>query len=226
MAKLIITADDFGLDEHYDAGIVEAAAEGLIDAVGVMVGRRGVGERLADLKATDVELGLHLELHADGDAPRAGDSDRQEAEIETEAQLGRFEALAGRPPAFLDGHHHCHARAGLGVVVSDLAVDHGLVVRSVDPRHRRLLRCRGVATPDLLVGRYRESDPVEPGLPEPTDDLVVEWMVHPGHRAPEPASSYDAGREEDLEFLRAWDPPSGYERATHREAFGLDAATR
>ena len=72
-------------------------------------------------------------------------------------------ACVGRPPDYLDGHHHCHAgrerrRGGRGSSPPRL----GVPVRSVDERHRAFLRERGVATPDLLVGRLEESEPALP----------------------------------------------------------------
>ena len=115
--------------------------------------------------------------------------------------------MFGRPPAYLDGHHHCHAREGLAPDVARIAAAANLPVRSVGERHRRLLRGVGVATPDRLVGRTEETEPPLPeeiarvldgGDPPPG---VTEWMVHPGHRDPHAASSFDAAREQDLELV-------------------------
>ena len=203
MRHLIITADDYGYAPRYDEGILEAARAGAVDAASAMVDRPGLDPE--PLLESGVEVGLHLDLGVPCDAPRAGPGERSHAAAELERQHDRFVELFGRPPAYLDGHKHCHARQGLGVVVSDFAVVRGLPVRSIDPRHRRLLRCRGVATPDLLIGRLQER---APALPEEldregdaravADGDLVEWMVHPGRSDPGSGSSYDAGREEDL----------------------------
>jgi chitin disaccharide deacetylase len=188
MPALLITADDYGYAPSYDAGIAEAARAGAIDAVSAMVTRYAPDPEA--LGESGVEVGLHLEL----EAASLGD------------QLQRFEAAFDRPPAYLDGHHHCHARGARAVAVADLARERGLPVRSVDARHRRLLRCKGVATPDRLVGRL---SPAEPALPGEIADLcrgdgpdgVTEWMTHPGRGDPSAGSSYDAAREEDLRLL-------------------------
>lgn len=186
---LLINADDYGHSPSYDAGIVEAARAGAIDGVSAMV-TRGTPD-LRALAGSGIAIGLHLELD------RASLAE----------QVEMFEAAFGREPDYLDGHHHCHARGKPAVEVANLARERGWPVRSVDVRHRRLLRCKGVATADRLVGRMHESEPVLP--PEidavvrgaGTWDGVTEWMVHPGRAAGDGRSSYDAGREEDLRAL-------------------------
>lgn len=201
---LVITADDFGYARCYDAGIAEAVRAQAVDAVGVMVGRDPDPHRVGD---ADIDLGLHLELdHRVG--VRSG---RAAALGALEQQLGRFRALFGREPDYLDGHKHCHAAAGLATTLGRLAAARGLAVRSVNPAHRRTLRGIGARTPDLLVGRLSEG---EPPLPAEVEEMlagrrrrrgrgggagVCEWMTHPGH--PGGPSSYDAGRGEDLDLL-------------------------
>lgn len=204
MPSLIITADDYGYAPSYDTGIAEAARAGALDAVGAMVTRYEPDP--GQLAGRGVEVGLHLDLER---SP-------------LEEQLRDFEAVFGAPPRYLDGHHHCHARGAPAVEVANVARERELPVRSVDARHRRLLRCKGVATPDRLVGRLSESDPPVPhevaALREGDGpDGVTEWMVHPGHADPAAGSAYDAGREEDLRLLLAIaaDPALRAIRTTH-----------
>jgi predicted glycoside hydrolase/deacetylase ChbG (UPF0249 family) len=195
---LVITADDYGYRPSYNRGILEAARAGAVDAVSAMVEREFCEPE--PLLETGVEIGVHVELRstAEADAARAA----------VVTQLDRFERIFGRPAAYLDGHNHCHAADSLAVVIAALAAERGLPVRSVSDRHRRLLRDAGVATADCLVGRLEPSEPALPrllaavldGSAAPPPGLT-EWMVHPGHREPERASSYDAAREEDLELL-------------------------
>jgi predicted glycoside hydrolase/deacetylase ChbG (UPF0249 family) len=186
---LLINADDYGLAPAYDEGIVAAARAGAIDGASAMVLR----ERLdpAPLAATGIAVGLHLELG------RAG----------LEAQVELFKGAFGRAPDYLDGHHHCHARGRPAVEVANLARERAWPVRSVDARHRRLLRCKGVATADAMVGRMEESEPVLPPeiggflRGEAAWEGALEWVVHPGRAAGDGGSSYDMGREEDLQTL-------------------------
>lgn len=216
---LIVTADDYGYHPSYDAGILAAAISEAIDSVSAFATRTGIDpEPLID---TGIEVGLHLDLEEPGDADRAHDSARARAEADMDTQFESFGELFGRPPAYLDGHHHCHAREGLREVVADFAVAHGLPVRSVSAGHRRLLRSRGVATPDLLVGRMSEDEPVIPAeLADPAGlPGVVEWAVHPGRPAGGGFSSYDEGRKQDLDALLRWRPPPGLKRVSHAAAF-------
>lgn len=215
MQNLIISADDYGYADGYDQGILEAARAGAIDAVSVMV-RRGPIDAPA-LDATAVETGLHLELEPDVGRPSVL------------MQIEAFKGAFGRLPAFLDGHHHAHAAPGIAITVGQVAAERGLAVRSVDEAHRRLLQRLGVKTPDLLVGRLRESEPAMPPElealmmgAEPPDAAIVEWMVHPGHTDRASGSSFDAGREQDLRLLVDLldsGPLRGL-RATHAAALG------
>lgn len=202
---MIIVADDFGLCSSYDAGIMEAASAGAIDAASVIVGRGG--GRIGELLATGVAVGLHLEGRGAGEV-----LDEQGLR----AQLVAFERIAGRPPDHLDGHHHCHARAAAAPIVAAAAAALDLPVRSVDPDHRRLLRAAGARTPDLLVGRYEDEGlPVPAELREPPAGVrFVEWMTHPGHPDPSCGSSYDRGRGEDLEVLLGFEAREGIVRGS------------
>lgn len=247
MPFLIITADDYGYSPRYDEGIVEAARAGAIDAVSVMVARHGPDP--GPLLAAEVEIGLHFEpVRSVGrdEGLRRGRGARTAAREELLDQLERFQELVGRPPEHLDGHRHCHARGPVAVAMADVAHERGLPVRSVDARHRRLLRCKGVATAGRLVGRMSEDAPVVPSLvagalrgegmwgeraggvgtgsgdrvgAEAGAEGVVEWMTHPGLADPSAGSRYDAGREEDLRVLLelADEPALRRVRASWRE---------
>ena len=223
-ASLIITADDYGYARGYDAGILAAAMAGAVDAVSVLV-RRGPDPE--PLLATGTEIGLHLELDDElTGGGRAGAAARDAATAELDRQLGEFERLFDRPPAYVDGHRHCHAAPGLGAAIGRACADRALPLRSVSGNHRRTLRCLGVATQDRLIGRLREDEPAPP--PEIAAWLeaasgppgVTEWMVHPGHADPSSGSSYDRGRVEDLELVLslARKPALAEARSTHAAA--------
>lgn len=205
---LIIVADDFGLHPGYDRGILEAAAAGSIDAASLMVLREA--ERVDELVASGVEIGLHLEAGGVGEGLDADG---------LYEQVAAFEQLVGREPEYLDGHHHCHAVGAVASVVARWAGERDVAVRSVGPEHRRVLRGAGVRTPDLLEGRYVEGQPVVP--PElrnvPHGVRSIEWMVHPGHPDPGSGSSYDRGRGEDLEALLGFELPPHLVRGSHAD---------
>lgn len=217
---LIITADDYGYWPSYNEGILAAHEAGAIDAVTAMVEREYCEP--GPLLESGVEIGLHIEFEGRWGARSAGP-----ARTALRVQLDRFVDLFHRWPAFLDGHHNCHARPELATPVLQAAQQIGVPVRSVSADHRQWLRERGVSTPDAVIGRMRTSEPVEPPELRNLGPGVTEWFAHPGYPDPESGSSYDIARREDLDLLlrlrvRArFDVPiwSGTERTTHREAF-------
>jgi predicted glycoside hydrolase/deacetylase ChbG (UPF0249 family) len=222
--RLIITADDYGYWPSYNEGILAAIEAGAIDAVSAMVEREFCDPQ--PLLETGVEVGLHLEFEGRW-GPRSGAPARTALRV----QIDRFVDLFHRWPSYLDGHKHCHARPELATPVLQVAEQIKVPVRSVNPDHRQWLRERGVATPDLLLGRSRSQDPVEPVELRSLPRGVTEWMTHPGYPDPESGSEYDLGRREDLdELLRArvrerFDTPIWGEdvrRSTHADAFAYE----
>src|SRR5882672_6868221 len=100
--RLIIAADDYGYWPSYNRGIFEAIDRGMIDSVGAMVEREHC--EVAPLLESGVEIGLHIEFEG-----RWGSRSGNAAERSLDVQLDRFSRMFGRWPAYLDGHHHCHA---------------------------------------------------------------------------------------------------------------------
>jgi predicted glycoside hydrolase/deacetylase ChbG (UPF0249 family) len=136
--RLVITADDLGLDEARDRGIFEAFAAGGIGQASLLV--RGPSARSAAQRArsSGLPLGLHLDLteleaaaektqigslldaagqklgkHGLRAAVARGDVQPEHVERETAAQLDAFEDLCGVPPLHVDGHQHVHVVPGL-----------------------------------------------------------------------------------------------------------------
>jgi chitin disaccharide deacetylase len=223
VSVLIVTADDYGYAPAYDRGILEAAADGAVDAVSAFSRAERAGDA-ARLLAAGVEIGLHLDGLPLGMA--GGERELELMRAHVAGEIERFEHLFGRAPAYIDGHRHCHAGNPQTEAVAEPARERGLPVRGVSDQHRRRLRELGVVTADHLIGRSREADPVLPAELDEGGELahgVTEWMTHPGHADPGSGSSYDLGRQEDLRLLLAlgdrdaW-AARGIERRTHAEA--------
>ena len=214
-ARLIITADDWGYSERYNAGILEAAQANAVDSVGAMALRPACDP--APLIEAGVEVGLHIE------APDGGEADARAA---PRRQAEAFELAFGRPPAYLDGHLHCHAAHPLSAAVEELALELGVSVRAIDDEHRLHLREKGIACADRLTGRMGEDEPALPALIATARETrrlprgVTEWIAHPGHADPGAGSRYDAGRERDLAMLLelATDEFLAAARTTHTAA--------
>ncbi len=191
---LIITADDYGYWSSYDEGILAAVDSGSVDAVSVMTEREHCDpDPLVELGA---EVGLHVDFEGRWGA-RSGAS----AKTALRVQVERFAEMFGRWPAFINGHHHCHARPELATPVFEVALQIDCPVRAVGRDHRQWLSERGIMTPDHLIGR---TEPEEDSEPPDLRDLptgVTEWFVHPGYPDAASGSSYDEARKEDLDLV-------------------------
>ncbi len=227
MKLLIVNADDFGLTPGVSRGILEAHREGMVTSTTILVTRSVPAEVLAELKATQLGVGLHLNLtlgtplspppavpslvDAEGKFLRdarqsAARAKSEEAERELRAQVATFLGLLGRAPTHLDSHHHVGRYSPIREIVWELARELGVPVRSQDEGVRRAARAAGLRTPDHFFG---ESGP-EPywsaerllahlaALPEG----VSEFMTHPGYYDADLAySRYGRQREVELQGL-------------------------
>ena len=134
-AIFTLCADDFGLKKSVNDGVIDLVRKGRLNAVSCMSGgssfEAGAGQLLnaAGEAEQDVKIGLHLtlseyepltsmpKLAPQGVFPtinqtlisaHLGGLDRKEITREIEAQIERFEEIAGRLPDFVDGHQHVH----------------------------------------------------------------------------------------------------------------------
>jgi hypothetical protein len=224
---LVVVADDYGYWPSYNEGILEAVEIGAVDAVSAMVEREHCDPE--PLLESGVEVGLHIEFEGRW-GPRSG----APAKTSLRVQVDRFVDLFRRWPAFLNGHHHCHARPELATPVLVMAQQIGVPVRSVGRDHRQWLRERGIPTADQLIGRLRSSEPPEPPELRTLPAGVTEWFAHPGRPDAASGSDYDLARQEDLAILRRcmlrarYDEPVWGDavRATHAEAFAPEGAAK
>ncbi len=171
-APVILCADDFAMTRGISDGILALAEAGRLSATSAMVNM----PMWPDVAAAAVALrhrfalGLHLnftfgaplgpmpKLAPGGTLPppdrvvsRAVSRaiDREEVAGEIDRQLDRFEAVAGAPPDFIDGHHHVHAlpgiRAALVTVLQRRFPAGGPLVRDPADRIAAILGRRVVA---------------------------------------------------------------------------------
>lgn len=201
---LIVNADDFGLSEGINAGILEAFDRGIVTSASLMVRHRAADDavRRAAERPT-LGLGLHLDLGEwvhDGsrwvEVYEVVDSgDEAEVSAEVERQLARFRRMTGRNPSHLDSHQHVHREEPVRAVVARAARKLGVPARHVTPgiEHRGDFHGQSGLGESLPggVGVARLLD-ILSGLPAG----ITELGCHPG-RDPELDSPY---REE-----RAWE---------------------
>ena len=131
--RLVICADDFALTRGVSRAIADLAHTGKLNAISCMTQSPRWFEDsdlLADI-SDPVEIGLHLVLT---DEPALGISSLPSANrlarmawlgrvptgqisASVARQFDRFQQVMKRPPAFVDGHQHCHFLAGIRQIV-------------------------------------------------------------------------------------------------------------
>ncbi len=148
---VVLCADDFGMELSVNEGILRLVAAGRLTAVTCMVDMPAWAEGARALPALRgrADAGLHLDLGTRSAAGllalaargALGLVDEARVADRVAAQLDRFEASTGAPPAFVDGHHHVHqlrpVRNALLRVLRDRYGDHPPYVRSVVPLRPR-----------------------------------------------------------------------------------------
>jgi predicted glycoside hydrolase/deacetylase ChbG (UPF0249 family) len=169
IGSIILCADDFAMTRGISEAILSLAEAGRLSATSVIVttghwpGQAKPVMRLRDRFAVGLHLNLTFgrplgpmpDLAPDDVLPRPdtlirrtviGRFDRGEIAAEVERQLDRFEAEAGFPPDFVDGHHHAHIFPGVrNIVVAALKrrfPSGGLLLRDPSDNPVRIVRRR------------------------------------------------------------------------------------
>jgi predicted glycoside hydrolase/deacetylase ChbG (UPF0249 family) len=133
--RIAICVDDFGLHAGINQAVLRLAELERLNAVGCMVGAPGWRKGsvlLGQLDPDRIDIGLHLdftEYPIDREArlplsqiilqAYARRLDRTRVGREIASQLDAFEAAAGRPPDYVDGHQHVHQLP----VIRELLID-------------------------------------------------------------------------------------------------------
>ncbi|HXS42443.1 MAG TPA: hopanoid biosynthesis-associated protein HpnK [Stellaceae bacterium] len=163
MKKLIITADDFGLDEAVNEAIEAGHSRGVLTAASLMVTGAAAADAVARAKRLPrLGVGLHLVLIdgtpvlPSGEIPALVDGSgkfpkdavatgirifcngeaRRQAAAEIRAQLDAFRRT-GLPLDHVNAHHHFHLHPVVQRVLIELAPEFGIkaVRLPFEPRH-------------------------------------------------------------------------------------------
>ena len=115
--SLIVNADDFGLSEGTNRGIIEAHERGIVTSTSLMVRQSAVASAVAYAKAHPAfAVGLHLDFGEwewrDGawlqTCHVVATDDPSAVAGEVERQIEIFHRLMGCAPTHLDSHQHVH----------------------------------------------------------------------------------------------------------------------
>ena len=137
--RLVVNADDLGLTDGVNAGILHAARHGIVTSASLMVRAPAAEAAARAVRALPgLSVGLHLDLaewQHDGEQWRplyevVDTDDPAAVATELARQLDRFTALVGRPPSHLDSHQHVHRSAPVHDLVLAAGERLGVPVRS------------------------------------------------------------------------------------------------
>src|SRR5689334_10732822 len=149
--RLIVTADDVGLDRGMTEGAIRAHRQGIVTACSIVANGREFDDAVARLRdAPSLEVGVHLAL-VEERALTTGEAmprnyvrfvlgRRRDVEPELRAQIEKVLAT-GLRVTHLNGHQHLHQLPRVARVVGKLAREYGIeYVRVVNDRGGRSRR--------------------------------------------------------------------------------------
>ena len=166
--KLILNADDFGLSQSVNKGILECLDEGLISSTTMMMNTPYTDEAIKLAKDRELKnIGIHLNLTYGksvlpaSEIPSLVDENGTfhyvcmlgyytqyvDAKKELRAQIEKF-LDSGLKPDHLDHHHYFNEIPNILKAYLELAQEYKLPVRSMDENARNLAREMGVKTTD------------------------------------------------------------------------------
>jgi len=205
---LIVNADDFGLTEGVNRGIIETFERGIVTSASLMVRYPAAAAAAEYARAHPrLSVGLHFDIaewryrdggwHAAYQVVDAGDGDAVRAELDR--QLEQFYRLMACLPTHLDSHQHIHKSEPARTVLQSHAEDRNVPLRSFASR---IKYCGS------FYGATSEGEPFPEGISVPHLLRIVqtlspgwtEFGCHPGYREGLD-SVYLAEREEEIRVL-------------------------
>lgn len=185
---LIVNADDFGLSAGTNAGIIRCHEQGILTSASLMV-RWPAAREAADYarRNSRLSVGLHVELAewifkngewvARYEVVKTGDANAVKAEVAR--QLEAFRELVGRNPSHIDSHQHVHRDEPVRTILSSLAAELNVPLRSFD---RQVQHC------GAFYGQTGEGEPYPEGITcaalvnilDSLPEGITEMGCHPG----------------------------------------------
>lgn len=205
---LIVNADDFGLSDGVNRGIIEAAEKGILTSASLMVRQPAAAAAAAYFcEHPRVSVGLHLDLgewvYRDGQwmplYSVVSTNDPKAVAEEVARQLAEFQRLLGTSPTHLDSHQHVHREEPALSIAKRLANELNIPLRGFTP---------GIHHCGDFYGQTAEGEHWPEGIS--LDNLnailaglsagITELGCHPGY-GEGLATAYRAERAQELAVL-------------------------
>jgi predicted glycoside hydrolase/deacetylase ChbG (UPF0249 family) len=226
---LIVNADDFGLSEGVNRGIIEAHEHGIVTSASLMVLKPSACSAATYSRDhLSLDLGLHLDLGEwtfDGEAwvPVYQIVPLDDVAAVTQAldrQLSDFRRLVGRDPTHIDSHQHFHQDEPVRSVALELARRLDVPLRHFSPEIQYCGRFYGQTARGLPLPEAITIDSLIATLTDLPSGMT-ELGCHPG-RATGEESTYCEERSTEVDVLsdpkiRALLPALGIELRSFRD---------
>ena len=129
--RVIVNADDLGLCEVVDDGIIDAHAHGIVSSASLLVRAPHAAEAVrAAARHPSLGLGLHATF-SQGKGWVHDQKNLPAVRRELEQQMAMFIQLVGDVPDHLDSHHHTHRAFNLSRVFLEVGARYGIPVRGL-----------------------------------------------------------------------------------------------
>jgi predicted glycoside hydrolase/deacetylase ChbG (UPF0249 family) len=207
--RLIVTADDVGLDRGMTEGAIRAHRDGIVTACSVVANGRELDDAVARLRdVPSLEVGVHLALVEERALTTGAAMPRdyvhflfgRRTDVEPELRAQIETVLA----THLNGHQHLHMLPRVRRVVERLAREYGIgYVRVVNDRGGRARRV-SMAVLNALGDRSRRTIGVaEAG--HLTAERIIELLDHAGDGVTELVAHPGVGVTGYAHWRYAWD---------------------
>jgi predicted glycoside hydrolase/deacetylase ChbG (UPF0249 family) len=198
MRYLIVNADDFGVSQGVNRGILEAHRYGIVTSASLMVNTAFSAEaaRMAQTNR-QLSVGLHADLGGELAGGAAGLTQRLRAALRK--QFACFQKLLGRLPTHIDSHHNVHRDPRALPHFVELAAEHGLPLREHSPA-RYYPKFYGQWSGETHLEQIGVEN-FEHILESETAEGITELSCHPGYAGNGLATGYAAEREVELRTL-------------------------
>ncbi|MDN3682982.1 chitin disaccharide deacetylase [Vibrio tapetis subsp. quintayensis] len=224
--KVIFNADDFGLTEGVNTGIVDAFHQGVVRSTTMMVAmpaEKHAVQLAADLP--ELKVGLHLRFTTGkplthhksltnwtGNFPtiphfwQKRDFAPVEVYEEVVAQVERFLSL-GLPLSHIDSHHHAHTHPQITNIVSEVAQQYQVPLRGVGLEGSKQVNNQYLFTDQFYDDKISIEHAKKLMIRYESRCEVLEVMCHPAYVDGQLSlmSSYLDQREEELRTLSSPD---------------------
>lgn len=211
MKKIIINADDFGMSEAFNHGLIKAYKDGIVSSTTIMINMQAAEHAITLAKDyPKFFIGLHVNfvlgkpcadsklipsmIDENGNFYRSREYrlgkriiTYDEAKIETMAQIERFKQLTGHYPEHIEGHAVWNKE--IDKAFADIAKEKGIhasVFSSEECKSQGYLKTISIKTPEYMemLNRGTEVDNFtnnDFGILDLKEDEVLELHFHPGY---------------------------------------------